>query len=164
MFQFTLNATGPNAARQNASHAHEAILDPTGQFVVVPDLGADLVRIFSIDDETLKLTAETPLQVKAGDGPRHAVFYNPYSVVGAGSETYMFLVTELANTIYSYRVTYPKKGGLKFQQVYQVGTYGNLAVPVGNAAAEIAITVSLNHHLTRLQSRRKKIAVLWSIC
>lgn len=59
-FLFTLNQTGPNPARQEAPHPHEVILDPTGSYVAVPDLGADLVRIFHIDNTTSLLTPQTP--------------------------------------------------------------------------------------------------------
>lgn len=138
---FNLNHSGPNADRQEAPHEHEAILDPTGQFVLVPDLGADLVRVSSFDPETLKLSAETPLSAAPGSGPRHAVFYQPYGLVCEGCTSYMFLVSELANTVTSYAVTYPSTGGMSFEKVFETTTYGNLSVPVGNAAAEITISV-----------------------
>ncbi|KAH0361196.1 3-carboxy-cis,cis-mucoante lactonizing enzyme, partial [Aureobasidium melanogenum] len=139
-FLFNLTKPGPNAERQDAPHEHEAVLDPTGQFIVVPDLGADLVRIFSIDPETDKLTAEKPLSVLPGSGPRHVAFYQPYGVSGAESTSFMFLVSELANTVTSFAVTYPSAGGMGFKQVYNTTSYGDLVVPDGNAAAEIAIS------------------------
>lgn len=49
---YTLAEPGPNPTRQDAPHPHEALLDPTGKYILVPDLGADLVRIFSYDAET----------------------------------------------------------------------------------------------------------------
>ncbi|TVY86954.1 putative 6-phosphogluconolactonase, partial [Lachnellula willkommii] len=47
-FQFTLSAPGTIPDRQDAPHPHEALVDPTDQFIVVPDLGADYIRVFSI--------------------------------------------------------------------------------------------------------------------
>jgi len=112
----------------------------------MPDLGADLVRVFSIDPETLLLTAETPLQTLPGSGPRHAAFWNPYGVFSPNGTTYMFLVSELANNVTSYRVSYPSTGGMAFEQVWQSGTYGpDLVVPAGNAAAEITVSVRSIH-------------------
>jgi hypothetical protein len=35
---------------------HQAILDPTGDFLVFPDLGADLLRVLKVDKATLKHT------------------------------------------------------------------------------------------------------------
>jgi 6-phosphogluconolactonase (cycloisomerase 2 family) len=139
---FNLTKPGPNAERQDAPHEHEAVLDPTGQFLIVPDLGADLVRIFSFDPKTSELTAEKPLAVLPGSGPRHVTFYQPYGVSGKKSTSFMFLVSELANTVTSFAVSYPSAGGMRFSQVYNSTTYGDLVVPDGNAAAEIAITVS----------------------
>lgn len=138
---FNLTKPGPNAERQDAPHEHEAALDPTGQFIVVPDLGADLIRIFSFDAKTGDLTAEKPHAVLPGTGPRHVQFYQPYGVVGKNSTSFMFLVSELANSITSFAVSYPAAGGMSFKQVYNTTTYGDLVVPEGNAAAEIAITV-----------------------
>lgn len=137
---FTLPHPGPNPARQDAPHEHEAIVDPTGQYILAPDLGADLVRVFSFDNSA-KLTALTPLTVVPGSGPRHAVFYKPGGSACKTGTTYLFVVTELGNTVTSYEVTYlANKGGLSFKQVYESNTYGNKTLPVGNAPAEIAIS------------------------
>ncbi|KAK3674313.1 hypothetical protein LTR78_005782 [Recurvomyces mirabilis] len=138
---FTLSGPTPNPARQDAPHEHEAILDPTGQYILVPDLGADLVRVFSWDIETLKLKELSPLKAAAGSGPRHAAFWNPYAVASENSTTYMYLVAELASSVTSYAVTYlPNGGGLSFSQVYNSTTYGLLNLPEGNAPAEVTVT------------------------
>ncbi|KAK3111593.1 hypothetical protein LTR53_013011 [Teratosphaeriaceae sp. CCFEE 6253] len=138
---YTLAQPGPNAARQEAPHEHEAITDPTGQYILVPDLGADLVRVFSWDKTTLDLKALSPLEAPGGSGPRHAAFWNPYAVTGAGSDTYFYLVSELASTVTSYAVTYlPNNGGLNFTEVFKSTTYGLLNLPEGNAPAEIHVT------------------------
>ena len=141
---YTLPKPGPNAARQDAPHEHEAILDPTGQYIIVPDLGADLVRVFSWDAETLVLKKLAPLVAAPGSGPRHGAFWNPYAVTGAGSPTYFYLVSELASTVTGYSVTYlPNNGGLNFTEVFKSSTYGLLNQPAYNAPAEIHVTVSL---------------------
>lgn len=139
---FTLNETGPVADRQEAPHEHEAILDPTGRYILVPDLGADLVRVFSYDN-TLKLQALEPLRVQAGDGPRHAAFYNPYGVACEGCTTFLYVVNELASTVKGYSVTYAANGGgLSFEEVYMSSTYGYLSTPEANAPSEIHVSVS----------------------
>lgn len=153
---FNLTAPGPNADRQDSPHEHEVILDPTGQFILTPDLGADLVRVFSIDPKSGDLVAQEPLAVVPGSGPRHAVFYAPYGVSGKNSTTFMFLVTELANTVTSYAVSYPASGGLAFEQVYNATTFGDVSVPEGNAAAEIAISVSLYAKTQSLYSTNQR--------
>lgn len=140
---FTLNETGPVEGRQEAPHEHEALLDPTGQYILVPDLGADLVRVFSWDAEDLQLSELTPLQTELGAGPRHATFWNPYGVACDTCTTYMYVANELASTVTGYAVTYePNGGGLNFEELYNSSTFGYLATPAGNAPSEIFVAVS----------------------
>jgi 6-phosphogluconolactonase (cycloisomerase 2 family) len=134
-FLFKLNAPGTNPSPQEAPHPHEVILDPTDSFIVIPDLGADLVRVFSVDPKTSLLTEGTPLSVPAGSGPRHGTFLKTDS-----GKTFFFLISELANTIASYEVTY-SKAGLNFTNVFLSGNYGDKAIPKGAAAAEAILSV-----------------------
>lgn len=115
--------------------------------MLVPDLGADIVRVFAIDPATDELVQESALSVTPGSGPRHGVFYRPTTTAAGGynatsSSLYFYLVTELGNTVTGYSVSYPETGGMSFEKVFESGVYGNLSMPAGNAAAEIAISVS----------------------
>lgn len=141
---FSLSEPGAVPDRQDAPHEHEAILDPTDQYLLVPDLGADLVRVFTYDDDTLKLKELSPLEVAPGTGPRHAVFWNAYGVACESCLTYFYLVGELASTVTGFAVEYlPNGGGLNFTQINNSSTYGLLNQPEGNAPAEIQVTVSI---------------------
>jgi 6-phosphogluconolactonase (cycloisomerase 2 family) len=140
-FTYSLSQPGPDAARQDSPHPHEAFTDPTGQYLLVPDLGADLVRVYGIDAETLNLTELAPLEAPAGSGPRHAAFYNPYNVASEGATTFLHLATELAGTIISYSVTYlPNGGGLNFTQVAEVSALWLLTHDRINAPAGVLIS------------------------
>ncbi|KAK1705836.1 YkgB protein [Colletotrichum lupini] len=131
---YTVSQPGPKPA-QNAPHPHEAILDPTGQYVLVPDLGADLVRVFAINQESYQLTPVTPLNVAVGSGPRHARF------LVTKEKTYFFVLAELGNIVTTYEVHYGRNKTLSFTEVFSVGTHGpDNTVPVGAAAAEIHIS------------------------
>lgn len=112
------------------------ILDPTGSLILVPDLGADLVRVFSIDPKTSHLTESAPFHAPAGAGPRHGTFLK----VDSG-KTFFFLISELANTVASYLVEYTANG-LNFTNVFLSGIYGNRIIPDGAAAAEVTLSVS----------------------
>lgn len=137
---YTLSKPGAVPDRQDAPHEHEAIVDPTGQYVLVPDLGADLVRVFNYGDD-LKLKALDPLGTVPGYGPRHAVFYNPSGKCGEDEATFLYVVGELSNNITGYTVKYlPNNSGLSFSQIYSSTTYGPKPVPAGNAAAEVALS------------------------
>ncbi|KAI9833341.1 MAG: hypothetical protein M1819_003736 [Sarea resinae] len=136
---FTLPIPGPVPDRQEASHPHQAITDPTGHYILVPDLGADLVRVFLRDSVTQSLRPCAPLKVSPGSGPRHAVFWSTEN--GRGTEdVYLYVITELANTVTAYSVTYLEDGELAFAKVYTTSTFGSKVAPVGAAAAEIAIS------------------------
>lgn len=142
--------------RQEASHPHQAIVDPTGRYILVPDLGADLIRVFQTDAATNVILERNPLRVKSGSGPRHAVFWSPTGdgtfdrthpqkpILGVSRHVYLYVVTELANSVMGYSVTYLSSGGLHFTEVFADTTYGGPSAPIGAAAAEIAITVSLS--------------------
>ena len=128
---------GANPERQEKPHPHQAILDPTGKFFLVPDLGFDRVHVFSVDPATLKYTEQAPLLAPAGSGPRHAVFVND------SPKTRFYVITELSNQILGFNVTYKPDGTLGFEQIYVSGTHGlNETVPAGAAGGEIAISVS----------------------
>jgi 6-phosphogluconolactonase (cycloisomerase 2 family) len=130
-----MSQPGPVPDRQDAPHPHEALVDPTDSFILVPDLGADLVRIFTIDPATSNLTETTPFNAAPGSGPRHGGF------LVSGCTTYFFLTTELGNTVSSYAVTYGD-GTLTFDPVSSSGVFGNMTVPEGTAAAEAVVSVS----------------------
>lgn len=138
-FFFNLSQPGPDPARQDSPHEHEAITDPTGQYVLVPDLGADLVRVFSWDMESLKLKALGSLKAAAGSGPRHAAFYTPSGLTG--STTYFYLVAELAGTVTAYEVEYlDNNGGLTFKELSKQPTTGIYHLSRRSAPAEIHIS------------------------
>ena len=138
-FTFSLSSPGPNPSRQEAPHEHEAITDPTGHYILVPDLGADLVRVYSWSAGNLRLTEHASLKAASGSGPRHAAFYTPHGTTGG--TTYMYLAAELASTVTGYELTYhPNNGGLGFRQIYVSSTFGFTRQPPGNAPAEILVT------------------------
>ncbi|KAL2812412.1 Lactonase, 7-bladed beta-propeller-domain-containing protein [Aspergillus granulosus] len=139
-FTFAMSAPGPNPERQDAPHPHGVIVDPSGRFVLVPDLGADLVRIFHISPTTGQLEEQQPLAVAPGSGPRHAVFWAPNQASLAQLKSVrFFLVTELENYLRGYDVTY-SNGEILFSEFYKGSTYGGSTPPTGSKAAEIAIS------------------------
>lgn len=129
-------------------HPHQVRLDPTGDFIVAPDLGWNLLRIFKVDKNTAKLkeagTVDTgigPGEIKAG--PRHGVFHK------IDSTTYYYVITELSNELITYKVTYTADS-MTFAQQFRTNTHGKEgALPPPKtegspktAGAEIAISVS----------------------
>ncbi|WP_347558763.1 lactonase family protein [Robbsia sp. KACC 23696] len=83
---------GPNR-RQASAHAHSAAVDPSGRYVLVPDLGADRVFVYRFDRATRMLTdsaasGPAPFVAPPGTGPRHLVF-------GKDGQ-FVYLLTELS--------------------------------------------------------------------
>jgi 6-phosphogluconolactonase (cycloisomerase 2 family) len=142
VFNFTLDHPGPIPGRQAGSHPHQVLIDPSNTYLLIPDLGGDLLRIFYIDPSTLLLSTRPSIPVAPGSGPRHGAFTTLHRGFGSIPQTLYYLVTELANTLTGYRVSYlPQNGGLALTAFTHSMTYGpsNATVFAGNAAAEIAI-------------------------
>jgi 6-phosphogluconolactonase len=68
--------SGPNAARQEAPHAHCALVTPDRRHVYLTDLGVDGVVRHALDGGSGKVAeaADHMLKAAAGAGPRHLAF------------------------------------------------------------------------------------------
>ena len=134
---YTLDAPGPDPDRQEVPHLHQTILDPTKRFIVVPDLGADLLRIYKIESGSTSVTAVSTVDAVSGSGPRHGAF----SVIG--NKIFFYTVNELSNTITGYRVEYEGDSAPEFTQLFDFSTHGpDGSVPEGTKASEIVVSVS----------------------
>lgn len=149
---------GPNKARQDAPHPHSTLIDPTGKFLLVPDLGADIIRVYSIDSSSGRLTSCSNFTTAPGVGPRHGAFWAPSSTNKrdinarrkrqASSGTMLFILNELVSSISSYTLAYPTNGssgclGLTLSQTASLYPAGR-SPPTGSKAAEIRIHVSID--------------------
>ena len=135
-FNFTMSKPGPKAARQAAPHPHQVLLDPQNKYFVVPDLGADLVRVYYIDPKTLLISSRPNIPVLLGSGPRHGVFRV------TGNRTEYYLAAELDSIMTGFNVEYlPNNGGLHFIpfEVIQISAPSPTNIWAGNAPAEIAL-------------------------
>ncbi|CAI7670920.1 unnamed protein product [Penicillium bialowiezense] len=143
-FTYNMSAPGPNASRQDSPHPHGVTVDPTGRFVLVPDLGADLVRIFHINQVTGYLEPIDPYVAAPGSGPRHGTFWTPKGSHGTDKNVYFYLVHELNNLLSGFRVSYSERG-IHFSKFFEGSSFGNGTAPNGSKVAEIAISPENNH-------------------
>jgi 6-phosphogluconolactonase len=83
--------------RQSGPHAHAVVLDDSGHYVFVPDLGIDKVMVYRFDAERGKLEPhdEPWVETAAGAGPRQLVIH-PH-------DGYAYLINELASTMTAFR-------------------------------------------------------------
>lgn len=133
--KFTLAQKGPNS-RQDVAHPHEALLDPTGKFMLVPDLGADLIRIFSVDANSGALNACGSGKADPGDGPRHGKFF--WTNASSAQPQVLYTLNELGNSVSSWSVAYPSGSGgcLSLTKLQTLSTYapGTKGGPTTKAA------------------------------
>ncbi|KAJ6100797.1 hypothetical protein N7499_000427 [Penicillium canescens] len=152
-FHFNLTRPG-KVAQQDTPHPHEVFLDPTGLFVLSPDLGADLLRVYSIEGSSGKLSECPSVNVTYGSGPRHGVFWTDgtdrSSLASASSvrtshsrkmaavgKTMMYLANEIGGTVMVYDVSYSRSGCLSFEKTQTVVPYPGGKMPSGATPAEI---------------------------
>ncbi|KAH6616696.1 Lactonase, 7-bladed beta-propeller-domain-containing protein [Boeremia exigua] len=141
--EYTLDGPGANPDRQEAPHPHQVLVDPTGEFLLVPDLGSDKIHINKIDKKSGKLTPCPSTKTIFGAGPRHAAFWSPsYSKtrVAPGAGTVLYVANELSNTVTGWSVSYPHGGCLSLTQGQSITPYkGNSSAPVGTSLGEIRV-------------------------
>lgn len=134
--KYTMNGPGKNPGRQEAPHPHHVFTDPTGDFLLVPDLGADLIRINRIDRNSGRLTECGAGKPVPGTGPRHGAFW------GTGTNSTLFIANELSNSISSWKVEYPSSssGCMSLTVQNTVTPYqGNASAPYGTKVGEVRV-------------------------
>lgn len=131
-------ALGPNNARQDSAHAHQARFDASGRWLLVNDLGTDAVYVYSLDLATGTLTpAATPVVAAApGAGPRHSVSL---------SNGWVYVANELNSTVASYSfddsdgtLLAASVGGSTVQQVGPENYPSEIAVDIDGKFAYVA--------------------------
>jgi 6-phosphogluconolactonase (cycloisomerase 2 family) len=88
---------GPDRKQQASSHPHNAVFDPSGRFIAVPDKGLDRVFVFRLDAASGKLTPNDPpfVATRAGAGPRHIAFHPQMPLA--------YVINELGSNVTTYR-------------------------------------------------------------
>jgi 6-phosphogluconolactonase (cycloisomerase 2 family) len=127
--KLTQSAKGPNS-RQDVPHPHQTVVDPSGNFLLVPDLGADLIRICSINSSPGTLTSCGNFVEAGGTGPCHAAFW--------GDKT-LFVANELANTVHRFSVAY-SGGCMTLTKEQSLNTIaGGKSAPSGTKVGEVHV-------------------------
>jgi 6-phosphogluconolactonase len=71
----THTGTGPDPERQERPHPHCVKTTPDNRYVIVSDLGLDLLVIYRFDSQTGALSRAGAASLPPGAGPRHFVFH-----------------------------------------------------------------------------------------
>ncbi|REK77078.1 lactonase family protein [Paenibacillus paeoniae] len=78
---------------QDRPHPHSSFYSPDGRFLLVQDLGLDLIATYRLDAEDGKLILHDTIRLHGGAGPRHLTFHP--------SGKFAFVINELNSTITS---------------------------------------------------------------
>ena len=75
--------SGPNRDRQEAPHAHQAVVDAARDRLLVPDLGSDRLRVLPLTGLPAELSHDDgdDIVIHAGAGPRHLVIVGDLAIV-----------------------------------------------------------------------------------
>ncbi|KAK6353980.1 hypothetical protein TWF730_008400 [Orbilia blumenaviensis] len=121
-FTYSLGNPGPNKERQDSSHPHQVIVDPTGHYAIAPDLGADLLRLYNINGTNLSELQTIP--VTSGSGPRHAAFLvlDKPDEPNERNRAIVYVVNELRNTLTVFQTRQLENGTFVFNQVQELNT------------------------------------------
>jgi 6-phosphogluconolactonase (cycloisomerase 2 family) len=139
---------GPNAARQDAPHPHQALLDNTGRFFVVNDLGTDTLLV--IDSENDQFEVVNRVRVTPdGCGPRHGAFFPR----GATAATHYMVLCELLNLVQVFQLTYADNN-LQFFPVQVLSTFGQDLPPANLSTATAGEIVVSSDNLDVYVSNR----------
>ncbi|RYP68484.1 hypothetical protein DL771_006636 [Monosporascus sp. 5C6A] len=109
---------GPPAPGQETHRAHQALLDPSGRFFVIPNLGGDSIIVVDSENDSYAIT--NTVDVGAGSGPRHGDFV---SLDGGSQATHYIVATENSNQLVLFALTYTG-ATIEFAEVQRLSTYG----------------------------------------
>ena len=100
--------------RQKGPHAHYAAFHAERDEVLVCDLGLDMVYVYELDRQTRKLRdTDRSIRLPDGSGPRHLAFSPAHPGM-------LFVLTEMANTIFTYKFDPKSRQYVPQQQISAV--------------------------------------------
>jgi 6-phosphogluconolactonase len=117
--------------RQTKAYAHSVNCDPSGNFAIACDLGADKLFIYKFDAAAGKITPNDPpsVSVPPGSGPRHLTF--------SPNGKFVYVINEMGATVIAFAWD-GSKGTLT--EIQSVKTLKN--DEKGNTSAEVQIDPS----------------------
>ncbi|KAI1326673.1 putative isomerase YbhE [Xylariaceae sp. FL0255] len=129
----TITIEGSLGPGQESHHPHEAVLEPTGRFMLINDLGGD--RVLVLDTQDAKFDIVNNFTLTAGFGPRHGGY------IQTNGTTYYALACELASQLILFKLDYTDPTGLGLIKLSNQSTYGPYppADPSTAAAGELQV-------------------------
>ena len=129
----TCGGTGSGSGNDRRARIRtNAVFDPSGRFIAVPDLGFDRIFVFRLDAASGKLAPNDPpfVETRPGAGPRHIAFHPKMPLA--------YVINELGSSVTTYRFD-PQRGSL---QAIQIVPSTPPSYTGDNHGAEIAVAPS----------------------
>ena len=104
--------------RQDKPYIHAAVFSPKGDYLILPDLGTDLVRVLKVDQalpQPLKVLLANNVHCVPGSGPRHFTFHPTLP--------YAYSIEELSGMVSAYKYDHGKLDSI--QRIFSYSTIGN---------------------------------------
>lgn len=136
---------GPNTVRQDAPHPHQALLENSGRYFIVNDLGTDTILVIDSLEDAFEVVNHVRVP-DAGCGPRHGAFF---PATGADFPNAYLVVCEMLNLVEVFALEFTgEENNITFTPVQSISTFG-IDFPPANAssatAAEIVISPDNEH-------------------
>ncbi|KAI1780716.1 putative isomerase YbhE [Hypoxylon cercidicola] len=141
----SLSIPGNPSPGRNHHRPHQAVLDPTGRFFIIPNLTADTLLILDAKDDRYEITNIAP--VPTGVGPRHVAF-----LTSEGTH-YLAMVAEFTNELFLFEAKYVSDTIL-LTQIQRQSTYGSTPPRDPSRAAGAEIAVAWNQRDVYVSNRR----------
>ncbi|KAG5991633.1 hypothetical protein E4U43_003988 [Claviceps pusilla] len=117
------------------SRPHQAVLDPSGRYFVVNDLGFNHILVLDSADDAFTVLNHVPVE-PAGCGPRHGAFFPVGAgTTTAGKATHYIVVCETKNLVNVYSLRYGGPKGIDFTLQQSLSTFDAHHTPLATAAA-----------------------------
>lgn len=111
-----------------------ATVDPSGKYLLVPDPGADFVRIYLLNENGRLRFADLPPLIIPG-GPRYADF-----LVTLNGTVYLYVTTANTNMINGYKVHYTGSNTIEFTNIQE----SKISEVEHDVGGDLHISVSAN--------------------
>ncbi|KAL7947026.1 Lactonase, 7-bladed beta-propeller domain-containing protein [Trichoderma barbatum] len=137
----TIQSKDPVVDAGRVARAHQAVIDPTGRFFVVNDLGTDSILL--LDALRPDVPVVRRVCVPSDSGPRHGVFYP----AGDSPATHYFLLCETSSRVEVFALEY-KEGDIEFVAAGGYSTFLEEERGAFAAAGEIVLSQDSKHVYT----------------
>lgn len=131
----SLSIPGKPGLGHKQHHPHQAVLDPTKRFFVVPNLGSDTLLVLDSKDDAFEIVNMQAIPPLVGNhvGPRHVAFLTNLKT------HYLVLVSEFTSELFLFEALYVENG-IQFKELQRQPTYSGEPSKVNSHPAQVQVS------------------------